>query len=504
VITLCRSQVRRFRQVFRRSILGITNRGIVPPLVLRAEGAQLRAQHRYHELTVELVEPGSYRPMISIAIPLDALADFEGRNESPVVLEVATPNRTIVRWEDRGIPQSREYDVIPVDPLAPMPELPATWASVSSDLLTALTEASESGIRDSPRYALDCIQLRGTRNQILATDGHQLYACSGFSFPWEGDVLIKGSPLFACRALPRDQPIQIGKTETHVALRIGDWTLWCEIPKDVRFPDVERAIPEVGAGTTRLRLDPQDARFLESALERLPGGDEAFSPVTIDLNGDVTLRARAADQPQVTELVLDRSSYSGASVRINTNRNFLGRALRLGFREVAIPGVEMPLVCRDHGVTFAWQPLSADAAIGPDDNVVRIESSGANGGVNRVQNQTENARRPTGEPAPRNNPRAAHPVGTNGHTRSADADTANGHAGSVRPVGAESHAGAENPGTSLAALIQEAESLHAALADAKSRTARLITGLRRHRKQSRLLSETLKSLRQLKLQDVGT
>ena len=59
--------------------------------------------------------------------------------------------------------------------------------------------------------------------------------------------------------------------------------------------------------------------------------------------------------------------------------------------------------------------------------------------------------------------------------------------------------GTEQPGTSLAALIQEAESLHATLADAKSRTARLIAGLRRHRKQSRLVSETLKSLRKLRL-----
>ena len=58
--------------------------------------------------------------------------------------------------------------------------------------------------------------------------------------------------------------------------------------------------------------------------------------------------------------------------------------------------------------------------------------------------------------------------------------------------------GSDQP-TSLAALIQEAESLHAAQADARCRTARLIAGLRRQRKQNRLLNETLKSLRQLRL-----
>jgi len=68
-----------------------------------------------------------------------------------------------------------------------------------------------------------------------------------------------------------------------------------------------------------------------------------------------------------------------------------------------------------------------------------------------------------------------------------------------RPAGIIPSAGTETPGTNLATLIQEAESLHAALADMKSRSARLVAGLRRQRKQTRLLNETLKSLRQLKL-----
>ena len=80
MITLTRNQVRRLRVAFRRSALGINHRGTVPPLVLRAEGAQLPAQYRYRDLAVDHVEPGSYRPAMSIAIPLDALADFEGSN----------------------------------------------------------------------------------------------------------------------------------------------------------------------------------------------------------------------------------------------------------------------------------------------------------------------------------------------------------------------------------------------------------------------------------------
>ena len=62
MITLTRSQVRRLRVAFRRSTLGIAHRGIVSELVLRAEGGQLRAQHRYCDLAVECVETGDHRP----------------------------------------------------------------------------------------------------------------------------------------------------------------------------------------------------------------------------------------------------------------------------------------------------------------------------------------------------------------------------------------------------------------------------------------------------------
>ena len=90
------------------------------------------------------------------------------------------------------------------------------------------------------------------------------------------------------------------------------------------------------------------------------------------------------------------------------------------------------------------------------------------------------------------------PVGHNGHEPARPAETISRT--SVKPA---ETSGTEQTGSSLASLIQEAEALHATLADARSRTARLIAGLRRHRKQSRLVNETLKSLRQLRLVDAA-
>src|SRR5205085_7404581 len=112
--------------------------------------------------------------------------------------------------------------ITPVDRLDPMPELPTSWRSNPGELLTALAEATETGDPDSPRYSLGCIQLQGTPGQIVATDGRQALVRSGFRFSWEGDLLIKGRPIFTCRALPRDQPLEVGKSDTHIVFRVGD------------------------------------------------------------------------------------------------------------------------------------------------------------------------------------------------------------------------------------------------------------------------------------------
>ena len=475
MITISRNKARLLRSIFRRAVLGIRHKGTVPPLVLHAEGAHLRARFQFGGLAVEYVDQGNYSPLDSIPVPLDVLAEVEGPDNTPVIFEAAGPDRTIVRWLDRGIPQVQELPVTPFGNVEPFPDSPTTWAEASGNLLSALAEATRICTENVTRYALNCIQLRGSEHKIVATDGHQLLIRSGFAFPWDADLLIRSSPIFASKSFGSDRPIQIGKTASHVFLRIGLWTTYHEIQKNVRFPAVEEAIPGAEAVATRILIDPDDVRFLETALERLPGNDELNSPATIEMNGKVAIRAQDAEQSHITELVLNRSSYTGPAIRINSNREFLGRAIRFGFNEIGITGVEAPIVCRDRHQIYAWLPLSGDGVIESTENVIRIESSTF-------------SREPRQE-----RPRPVTPRSTmNDRVRS------NGQDPTIQASN-NGHTTSETPGSSLIALIQNAEELLKTLTEARSSTAQLITGLRRHRKQSRLLNDTLKSLRQLKL-----
>jgi hypothetical protein len=502
MITLSRRQARRLRAVFRRSVLGITHRGHVPPLILHADpAAGLRVRHHHAHLAVECLLPGTDRPAEAIALPLEALADVEGRAETSVVLEAAAPGRTVARWEDRGIPQAREYAVPAPLGLPPFPEAPAAFAPCAEGLLEALDAAGETGTDDSTRYALNCIQLRAGTFGVVATDGHQVLAQGGFRFPWSGDLLVRRSPIFTSKELPRDRPIEVGKTDSHVVLRAGPWTLSLAIQTDVRFPRVDDLIQGAGEPRTRLRLAPEDAAFLEQALDRLPGAEEHLAPVTVDLNGRVAVRARAEGQDRPTELILCRSGFSGAPVRLHTNRAFLARAVRLGFREVEVFGTSDPLTCREGLRTYAWQPLDRESAIEPTEDIVRIES--LNSGAPAEPTEPQRAVVATSQPEARVRP-AAPPDGP-GHRNGAALGNGAAHGHGVTGNGsAHGHVAAVGSGvTGLAALIQEAETLHETLGDARARTGRLIVALRQQRKRDRLVASTLASLKQLKLQEAA-
>ena len=256
------------------------------------------------------------------------------------------------------------------------PRRPASWSEAPAGLLDALAEATATAAEDDTRYALSCLALRGAAGSIAATDGRQVLIRGGFAFPWDGDVLVRRSPLFACRELPRDRPGR-GRPDrrpTSSSASAPGRSGW-RSRTGVRFPDVDRILPGPGSAATRLRLDPGDARFLLDALGRLPGADEANAPATVDLNGRVAVRARAAGEGPATELVLSRSAYTGAAGPVPDQPRVPGPGDPAGLRRGR--GRRRRLAAgraATAGRVFAWQPLSKESAIGPADDVVRIES----------------------------------------------------------------------------------------------------------------------------------
>lgn len=463
-----RSLARQLRAVFRRLV---HRHSPAPPLVsfdANADGLRVRI-HRT-EIAAEYRLAGSF-PVETLCLPLEALADFEGRADTPVRLQSGLEGATVVSWQDGAVPRSKEYTAVDPAELGAFPGEPEQTSANGPQLWKALGEASACASDEAVRFATDKLQLRGAAGEVIATDGRQLLIQGGFNFPWQDDLLIPSTALFGVRELATGSPITVGRTASHVMLKTGGWTLHLPIDPDGRYPNWQECVPKLNGGCTRCHLDAADATFLASALPRLPGNQDDCAPITLDLNGHACVRAREG-QGRVTEISLSRSRFSGPPLRLCLNRDYLARALRLGLPEMCLVNADTPLVYQDTSRRFVVMPLAKEGAIPPSTDAIRIDS----GPPDTVAPSSSHERRI----APVNAPE------TNGHA------SANG-----QPARKPAAARGKKKEPSMAALIEECQALKEVLRAAFGRSHRLLGALKRQRRQSKIVQSTLASLRQL-------
>jgi hypothetical protein len=432
-----------------------------------------------YDVAVEYRDSATPLAAEALSVPFQLLADCGAKSDEPVQLEAVGDGCTTATWRDGSVPQVVRYETTrPVGSDA-FPALPETFADNPPAILQAITDAAAVTDPNSARYALSCLLLRGATGSIIATDGRQMLLHSGFEFPWDDDVLIPASKAQGSLDVSPEQPVAIGKTEDWVAVRAGPWTFFFSVNKDGRFPAVDSHVSKLEAAAARLQIEQDDAEFLGKSIAKLPCDDDYNHPVTVDLNGTVAVRAKGDAQALPTELILARSTFTGEPIRINTNRKYLARALKLGFQEVLLYEPKSPVFCRDTHRTYMWAPLDPEAAIPPAEDAVRILSVDAVEPDSRPLPQTRNRIRSMSQ----------QPTNANGQAK------ANGRA---KSNGQAPKSGAKADHQGIAALIEQAEKLRAAQRESLVQTNELLKALKRHRRQSRIVRNTLASLQQLK------
>jgi hypothetical protein len=369
MISISRVLVRTLRATFRKAsdARGRSQSSVT----FRADEAGLRIQSRAGSVGVEYRMDGFF-PSESLALPLAALADFEGSKSTPVQFAGEPTGGVRVEWVDAGVPQRRVYVCHGAEPLVVPPR--SLRPVGDGTVLVALNEAMSAAATSQVRYALTHVQLRGRKGEAVGTDGKQLLIVRGLGFPWTDDVLIPRTKLFEGKAFVEAASVEMARTEDDVVVRAGPWTAWLASDKTGRFPNVDSVIPREMGKATRIVLSDDDVEFLARTLPRLPCDDSSQSPVTVHANGQVVVRSRSESGP-VTELVLNRSVTVGDEVRIVTDRTFLRRAAQLGIRNLRFVNDRTPVVGESDRHTYVWQPLDGKLALASSDDALRIESA---------------------------------------------------------------------------------------------------------------------------------
>ena len=461
MIQLTRKHIRTLRTTIRQS-LGISNARRAPAVTFRSTPNELLIQASTDKVAVECRLPGSYQPEC-FAIPYEALSTVEGKQDDLVSL-TKRDDIVILQWSDAEIPQSVQFSS---SDAMEMPPIPDNLVTIDPQFLSAMAEAVATTDQESTRYALNCIRLRGRDGQIAATDSAQALIQTGFTFPWDDEILLTGSGAFASSDFATSDDLRIGRSADWVTLQANSRTLHLWIEKERRFPDIDLQIPANGSAATTLSLSEDDIEFLLMSAKRLPGASEHNAPVTVDLNGVVAIRAVAEDQSNPTELVLSNSRRVGDELQFNTDRKFLTRAAKLGFRDICLRSNEAPAYCQDDRRTYIWALLGEEGAITSSAQTTRISSPVTS--ISKTTQTRTTTSITTAQPAT---------------TRTATRPTATAATAATEPE--------PNPG-----LLAQAETLRDSLSRALGDTRDLITSIKRNQKQNRLVETTLRSLKQL-------
>ncbi|MBA4020719.1 MAG: hypothetical protein C0483_26475 [Pirellula sp.] len=412
-------------------------------------------------------------------LPIGALDAFDGKGDDLVTLEAGSENSTTVSWTDRGVPRQALLDGAHVLPFL---EVPKSFVPNEPGLWSALHDALPVTDRESTRYALGCLHLRGKLGRIDATDGRHVLTQAGFQFDWTDDVLLPANGILGCRALDFGQPIEVGRAGDWVGFCIGPWLVMVAVQKEGRFPKIDDIIPKPEAATSRLELSTEDATFFGDMIPRLPCDDPPFAPITLDLNGQVLLRTREAERSRPTQVELPGSRLEGRPIVLNSNRNFLAHALRLGFRTLHCYGPDSPVLCADEHRRFLWCLLDSKSAIPRHDDPVRITpESDARRPVNRIKHAI-----PQPKPIPQKEVLMT-ATNTNQHV-AASATAATPH--DAKPV-------KRVRSRPSATAIEQAMALRDALRGIAQQAGELARSLKQQKRQARIVASTLASLKEL-------
>jgi len=457
MIRIPRSLAKAFHTVLRRAVASTEARRTRPAVVISASPGGLVLYSHWAGWAIAHRQPGRFEPT-TIAMPVAALASCEGAGDAPVTIE-RTDGRVRLAWQDRGVPKVAEHAAEPLPPaLPPLPDKPA---KLDARFLRAFDDAVRCTDRTPARYDLNCLQLQGRLGAVVATNGRELFREDGFTLPWIDDILVPRTSVFTCNELSRHPPT-IGRTATHVVVSTGPWSVFLPIATKGTFPNIDQVIPKVGPAATHWRIDEQDADVLRRGLPDLPGRGDSESPITVELDGHVVIRSRAAEGPP-NSIVLSRSAVQGKPVRWAMNRSILLRSVALGMREFAIVNPDKAIVGQCGHRLHLFMPFHERHIVPADSPVVSPAPSG----------QSESQPIARIGPGPLPDPRRC-PI----------------------PVPERSADGPPDKG-GLIDVIEEMQQLQDALRDALARTSRLSAALKLQRRQTKAVQSTLATLRQL-------
>jgi hypothetical protein len=308
-----------------------------------------------------------------------------------------------------------------------------------------------------------------------------------FAFPWKEDVITPVSKLFGAKELQDDtDEVLVGHINEFVYFAVGEVEIWLR--------EIAGTFPKMGGllnpadNFVYLNVDPTDAAFVLDRIGKMPGSKDHESPIWISLADTIQVRAHDHPHQSCTALELSRSSCTEKDVKMSCNRLFLKNALQFGCLRIGMaPNETAAVICFGTDRTFVFMPLDSKGEPEIETDRMSFISSESQSAVTTATKAT--AVKASTESAPKR------PVDT----------PASAPVKRRRKVAAVKRATATTQCENTV-LLESAEQVRQTLRksmlqvrDSLTQVNDLIRTAKAHRRQERLLQNTMDSLRKLNI-----
>ena len=340
MIVIPRGLARSFRAAARSCVAG-RPRGPAPPVVVRVGGGRLSLAVTFADVFVVVTVPAPPDAAgETVVVPADAFARADTAGE----VQVAVDDRVgRLRWMGRSGPGEVAFNIAVDQASATMPLVPDDMPPVAPSFLAALHECGRTTAGESTRFALTRVQVRGRAGQVIGTDGAVALVRCGFDLPFADDCLVPAVRAFGRKELAARADVRIGRTDTHLVVAAGPWTVGLRVDRGGRYPDVAGVIPR--RLPTTVGVDDTDAANVIEFLSKHAGKD-GDATVTLAVDAGVSIR-RDGDT-----LRLRRSTFAGTTAAVVFDAAALTRLLALGCRTIRFGEPDKPLVAVGPDTTF--------------------------------------------------------------------------------------------------------------------------------------------------------
>ena len=265
MVVIPRGLARSFRAVARSCVTG-RPRGPAPPVVVRVGDGRLSLATTFTDVFVAVTVPAPPDAVVeAVVVPADAFARADTAGEVQVVGDGRAGR---LRWMGRSGPGEVAFDIAVDRASATMPVVPDDMPPVAPSFLAALHECGRTTAGESTRFALTRVQVRGQHGQVIGTDGAVAFIRCGFKLPFADDCLVPAVRAFGRKELAAHADLRVGRTDTHLVVAAGPWTVGLRVDRGGRYPDVAGVIPR--RLPTTVGVDDTDAANVIEYLNAQP------------------------------------------------------------------------------------------------------------------------------------------------------------------------------------------------------------------------------------------